>query len=284
MLSTITSLYNYYFKTQEQSDKQQLDESSYGTYLTHDNGGRLYKVEITSEQPNVKIYKNKYDSDENNWTNDPILTYNPIKVFIGKSPMNRTTIFSGGHGPKFDGNSILLQTENNKYVFIGRQVIEFESLAPIINFVSPVGNSDVPYPYAIDEKNNCYLLIEDVILTGKADVSEKHLQELINEPYDYYYYIKLITSDEGIIPPKHPHIKNFQNIKSWFVGIDKYTMKYHPFPEKDYDRIMDWNEGEMSIIYTDGETKKISKEDYVNIMRDYEKEAKVQPLHSIKID
>ena len=40
------------------------------------------------------------------------------EVFIGKSPVNAMTTFSGGHGPRFDGNSVLLKREND-YVFVG---------------------------------------------------------------------------------------------------------------------------------------------------------------------
>ena len=40
------------------------------------------------------------------------------EVFIGKSPVNAMTTFSGGHGPRFDGNSILLKREKD-YVFVG---------------------------------------------------------------------------------------------------------------------------------------------------------------------
>ena len=36
------------------------------------------------------------------------------------------TNFSGGYGPKFDGNSILLQIDSNKYVFVGHNLYEFK--------------------------------------------------------------------------------------------------------------------------------------------------------------
>ena len=70
------------------------------------------------------------------------------------------TKFSGGYGKFFDGNSILLKLSKNKYVYIGSVIYSFTSYNEITTFISPVGNSDVPYPYAIDEKNNYYLLLE----------------------------------------------------------------------------------------------------------------------------
>jgi hypothetical protein len=33
------------------------------------------------------------------------------KVFVGKSPLNRMTKFSGGHGPAWDGNSVLFELD-----------------------------------------------------------------------------------------------------------------------------------------------------------------------------
>ena len=70
------------------------------------------------------------------------------------------TKFSLGYGEKFDGNSILLKLSKNKYVYIGSLIYSFNAYNEITTFISPVGNNDVPYPYAIDEKNNYYLLSE----------------------------------------------------------------------------------------------------------------------------
>jgi hypothetical protein len=58
------------------------------------------------------------------------------------------------------GNSILLQTATNRYVFIGDCVYEFslQEGDSVVTYVSPVGNNDVPYPYIIGEKFT-YLLL-----------------------------------------------------------------------------------------------------------------------------
>jgi hypothetical protein len=86
------------------------------------------------------------------------------KVFIGKSIKNERTTFSGGYGKYFDGNSILLNLSKNKYVYIGESIYSFETKNDkILEYHSPVGNSDVPYPVAVGEKyvyfliKNCYL-------------------------------------------------------------------------------------------------------------------------------
>ena len=68
------------------------------------------------------------------------------------------TEFSGGYGKKFDGNSILLQLNDNRYA-IGCYIYEFTS-NKIISFISPVGNNDFPYPFALD-KDNAYLMLDE---------------------------------------------------------------------------------------------------------------------------
>ncbi len=84
-----------------------------------------------------------------------IATYHMVKYFVGSSPLNEMTKYSGGHGEKWTGNSLLLQIAPVRYVFIGWNVYEFDSHEPIVNYVSSVGNNRVPYPYA--ETENWYL-------------------------------------------------------------------------------------------------------------------------------
>lgn len=156
-------------------DKKELSldyiKSFNKTYKTHDNGGRPFKVKIGK---NVDVYHNygKY----------LIASYKPIRIFIGKSLFDDMTAFSRGHGKKFDGNSILLQIGNNKYIQIGWEIFSFNSLTDIKEFYSPIGNNDVPYPYAIDINDNNYMLIENVIV--KID---KKLLKNNENIYQYYY-------------------------------------------------------------------------------------------------
>ena len=72
----------------------------------------------------------------------------------------------------------------------------FESLSPIVKFVSPVGNSSVPYPFAVDKNRNYYLLGSTVIMSNvpenlkmECDVcdSDCSKETVSEEPYRYYY-------------------------------------------------------------------------------------------------
>jgi hypothetical protein len=167
------------------------------SYFTHFNGGRPYLVYIyeANNKKKVSIYKfddKKYEADNNSYGNKEkyvsfVKKYSPTAVMIGKSPKNKMTTFSAGFGPKFDGNSILLylgKTGNKyKYVFIMDKVEEFTTDSEIIKFVSPVGNSDVPYPYAFDKNNKVYLLSQNIIITNENNFITPQNEE----PYTEYY-------------------------------------------------------------------------------------------------
>lgn len=130
-------------------------------YLTHDNGGRPFKVSVNNK--NVSIYKlpEDYNYDNGNANkkdyNVLIKTYNNVKqIFIGKSVKGDD---ANGNNKFGLGNSILLEIANNKYVFIGEAIYEFSTSSPVIEFFSMIGNSDVPYPLALT-KDNVYFLID----------------------------------------------------------------------------------------------------------------------------
>ena len=170
--------------------KKQFPTKCTKSYFTHDNGGRPFLVYIKDQQ--VSIYKksNKYyfveDENENEDNKNKwmyihfIAKYKPLKIWIGRSPKNKITLGGGGFGKDFYGNSILLQITKNNYVFIGTSIFKFEHKNQIVKFVSPVGNSDVPYPFAIDNKNNCILFEEHIII---KDIPKKYS----NDPYQFYY-------------------------------------------------------------------------------------------------
>jgi hypothetical protein len=149
-------------------------------YHTHDNGGRPYNVIIDSNTNKVIIYKHVEPFGEGKYIKKKILFAN--KIFIGKSP---------DLGDYFDGNSILLHIKDNEYVFIGREIFSFTSLKEITKFYSPVGNNDVPYPYAYDG-DNCYLFCyKKIILNFKSaeeydDESDEEYDD-DDDPYDYYH-------------------------------------------------------------------------------------------------
>ena len=141
-------------------------------YFTLDNGSYPFAVYIsqTYNRKKVTVYRlpeNQYEAPalKQHYTSKNPRYYTQrvkkftsvIDVLIGRSPKNRMTRFGGGHGRWSFGNSILLKFRNNRYVFIGESIYSFKSKAPIVKFVSPIGNNCVPYPYAFDENGDAYL-------------------------------------------------------------------------------------------------------------------------------
>lgn len=237
------------------------------TYFTHDNGGRPYKVNISDNIVTV------YDNYKNNLLFEILVD----KIFIGKSIFNSMTEFSGGFGKKFDGNSILLEIGDRKYKFIGNNIFSFDSLFPIKEFYSPVGNNDVPYPYAIDDENNIYLLIEDVILIKpNLDIIKDK-----NDPYSYYYKNDLLTKDLGIVNFDKNFI-SFKNISEWYIGDTRYTLRYTPDPEKDYDRLIE--DGQMKLVFNDKTEQILDKQMYIDLMNEFGLFKSFQKIPNINLE
>lgn len=142
------------------------------TYETHDNGGRPFLVEVIGSH--IIVYKNGeqlplkqlYETSTKN-------------IFIGK----KSPLWGGYNGlssKEAIGNSMLLHL-GEKYVFIGHEIYEFSSIEgdTIHTFYSDIGNSDVPYPYAIGE-NYIYIILDKVAI-------EKSYFDMKKPIYDQYY-------------------------------------------------------------------------------------------------
>jgi len=253
------------------------------TYFTHDNGGRPFKVDISAEC--VHVVKGIADATNNYEEFYPdqeefILSFKNLNhIFIGHSPKIPMTEFSGGHGKDFIGNSILIGLFKERvqtYIHIGCSIFSFTPYAEIIEYVSPVGNNDVPYPYAVDSLGNYYLMIEDVILLNTQTLKEDIIKSS-NNPYRYYYDRTLMTIDEGRIPPKQPIIPYFKDIKEFYMdnedGYSKYTMRYAPKTRRR-------EHTKLYIIKTTGEKIELTDVMYTEIMAEYGELMSFEPMET----
>lgn len=240
-------------------------------FYTHNNGDRPFKVEISKNL--VRVFSN----------NKKLLTFDAKKVFIGESPKNKMTTFSGGHGPKFVGNSILLKLCDNKYEFIGNSVFSFTTHSEIISFISPVGNNDVPYPYAIDKDGNIYLMIENVVLKYNKNLNK--LIKKYDDPYLYYYKAQLITLDIRSNPPKKPLYKICSNeVIKYYIDDDQYTLTYTPNPKENYKRLIPEYGKHMYIIDSKNNKLKLTQKKYINLMNNFGKCIGVEEMSNVNID
>jgi hypothetical protein len=124
-------------------------------YYTHHDGTRPYRVSLVNNVAHIEVDANldsRNDFPVPRWNRIMDIPY--INVFIGNDhQVNRGN-------PMFFGNSILLQNTPGKYTYIGATIYEFIS-DQIYVFESPVGGSDVSYPYAYT-KYRTLLLWESV--------------------------------------------------------------------------------------------------------------------------
>jgi len=86
------------------------------------------------------------------------------------------------------GSSILICLKQNKYMFIGHEIFEFQtqkSDESIVFFSSPVGNNMVPYPFAVSSTNQIYLMLE------KLYIKTEYYDDAVRiDPHDHstFYY------------------------------------------------------------------------------------------------
>lgn len=130
-------------------------------YYVHDNGGRPFEVIVNKNK--AYIYKRELDPDyideyKSTYTK-LIKAYTVKKVYPGKSDgKSKATNHGSKNNRYFLGNSVLLQLSANKYVYIGDKIYEFDMKDKLLQFHSPVGPNDVPYPLIVGDKYVYFLL------------------------------------------------------------------------------------------------------------------------------
>lgn len=278
-------------------------ENPVQTYHIHDNGGRPFMVSVYNpndlfrarrEQPlnqMVKVYCNLPHNSctlPDVYAPNPSLTIEAAKVFIGPNPNHKMhRIYHQGVDERFLGNTILVElrcvqphlaADQNTYIWIGnRGVLKFTTNHPIVEFESPMGNSDVPYPWAKDSIGNYYLMLDGVMLVNNDNLEEKILED--DDPYNYYYNEMCIAGQQRRSWNPSVVSKSFADFGNFYVGQTSYNLSYNPHPGENYDRLLDWNEGEITIekINT-GMILPLSRDGYIDIMTRAGKIAGFEPF------
>ena len=147
--------------------------NNYQVYQTHDNGARPFDVIVTVDKIFVLL-------NQENREPEHLMTITNYKtIFIGAD--------SGMPGT--EGNSVLLQTKEGDYIFIGISICRFQTESPIIEYYSPIGPNDVIYPYAVT-KDRVYLLLDNVSIERKSltmYTTYENCHTTPGEPYFEYY-------------------------------------------------------------------------------------------------
>lgn len=127
-------------------------------YHIHDNHGRPFIVEYQADNP-IKIYTDIRDDYK------LLMTINTYEKFYAGIDTNPDSVH---------GNTILIHLESNIYMYIGSEIYLFETIDNelITNYVSAIGNNDVPYPYAVGTNNTYFMLEYSYVsnnIIGKSD-------------------------------------------------------------------------------------------------------------------
>ena len=133
------------------------------------------------------------------------------------------------------------------YIFIGHKIFSFKTEYEIINYVSEVGNNDVPYPYAVDIKNNYYLMIEEMRLSVPGEYS--------TDPYTYYYSEK---NNKDII-----NVEKF--IAEYNGNKEEYNVTYIENPTQQYYR--PWMDNLKAVNKITNEIYSVTLNNYIEMMK-----------------
>lgn len=190
-----------------------IDKLKGSKYYTHDNEGRPFEYIVSRKNKQAEIYgidEEYYDCINKKTVIDYKALYGEIllsfgfeKVFVGfkKDNGNSSIFYIGKNKNKF------------KYIYVGALVYYFWTDEEIIEYVSIIGNNDVPYPFAVS-KNWYYLMIEgdkkDGLMSisniGKIKEGKKSKNIMIKRdnynknfkkinPYDIYYEKTLFNNN-----------------------------------------------------------------------------------------
>jgi len=258
--------------------KSAQPEREPSVYYTHDNGGRPFKVDVAGD---IRVFlETGFDekTQKTTYATEPAHTFAAERVFVGQSGFNDMTAFSGGHGPDFDGNSLLLKISEGEYVWIGSTIFAFHTEHEIVRYESPVGNNDVPYPYAVDSHGRYYLLIENVILSA--------VPESCCEPYTYYYDHHYV-----VYPAGHVNMSGeactFDGITSVYsseTGPDLMYLWYQPGSD---DMGYEWtcqDHGIWAQEEVGGPRHQLDKARYLDLMQKFGDEKGYTPLKTTCIE
>jgi len=117
-------------------------------YITQSNGGPRFLVEINSCCINIYSIKYTKEGDGNYIAEKHVFHTKFDSVFIGQDKRYKD----------FKGSAILIEVAENSYIYVCDSIASFKTKEPIKLFYLNIGNSAVPYPYAVDVDRNAYAL------------------------------------------------------------------------------------------------------------------------------
>ena len=134
----------------------------------------------------VYVYKHEQSKFDQSY-----ISFQRKHIFIGNSKSCEMTEFSacGDNKSDFDGNTLLLECEDDKYVYIsGRGIFELRTDDKIKDYISFMGNNMIPYAVMVGEKYT-YFLCNRYKFIENDKIEEGTLLNATNNslnPFDYH--------------------------------------------------------------------------------------------------
>ena len=133
--------------------KKQLEGSGKPKHIYEINDNASFPFVVFDYGGRVDIYNNHFNETTNMCElKDKLMDVKYEQIFIGDNYFNdQYWIFKRGIAK---GNTILLQTSKDKYLFIGKGILSFSTKDGDIirKFYSPIGGNYDSFPYAVGDK------------------------------------------------------------------------------------------------------------------------------------
>ena len=152
-------------------------------FIMHYNYRNKNLVIIDCDVYVYKFYKYKFDP--------PFLSFKPKHIFIVESKVCDMIEFSGAadNDCNFEGNTLLLEVEDTKYVHVsGLEITELRTEDKILDYISLMGNNMIPYAIMLGEKHT-YFSYPRYKFIENDKIQEGTLLNATNtslDPYDYH--------------------------------------------------------------------------------------------------
>lgn len=187
------------------------------TYYPHWNMTKPFRVTIGKDAICIKKYNLSLGEDE---YNSGVDYDDSDEDIVDPYDIEVLNLLSGefkGYWYGFDSsvyeshhNTILIKLNDHKYIYVSGNVIQFETTEPIIDYISCMGNNDVPYPVAYSD-NYVYFIQEREFIQKDGLPTEATVANAEQLYLDYYNYDKKNK--------KYP-IKKMKNLKILTYGDD----------------------------------------------------------------
>ena len=162
--------------------KKQLETGSKPKNIYEINDNASFPFVVFDYNGRAEIYNNHFNETSNKGElNNKLMDVKYEQIFIGDNDFNDPYwIFKRGISK---GNTILLQTIKDKYLFIGKGILSFSTKDgdTIRKFYSPIGGNYDSFPYAVGDKYVYFLNDKKYAPIGEFDIKKDFIKQ-------YYCY------------------------------------------------------------------------------------------------